>query len=186
MNSQCIAMVRENLLDIPVWKLPAGFSFHYYKPGDMDIWLDIERQADTDNTFDRQRFESTFSSRLDLLEQRMIFIFDEKGRPIATSTAWYEDDKVGLVHWVAVVPAFQGQGLAKPLLARTLERFVELGYQSAMLRTQTFRIAAINLYLKFGFVPLISSLQDTDSWREVAAKFKNLGINTGAVNAVLS
>ncbi len=185
MNSQCIAMVRGNLVNIPVYGLPEGFSFRYYRPGDMDVWIDIEKQADTHNTFDRQQFESTFNNRLDLLQQRMIFIFDDKGRPIATSTAWYENDTVGLVHWVAVVPSMQGRGIAKPLLTCTLERFVELGYQSAMLRTQTFRIAAINLYLKFGFAPLITSPQDTDNWRQTAAKFKTIGLDADAINAVL-
>ncbi len=179
-------MVRKNLLDIPVYGLPQGFSFRFYRSGDMDVWIDIEKQADTHNTFDRQRFESTFNNRLDLLQQRMIFIFDGKDRPIATSTAWYENDEVGLVHWVAVVPSMQGRGIARPLLSRTLSTLAELGYQSAMLRTQTFRITAINLYLRYGFTPLISSPSDADAWRIVAARFKTLSLNASAIDAALS
>ena len=186
MNKVNIVMVRQNLLDIPVWGLADGFSFRFYRPGDMDKWFDIERQADTAGTFDEQKFVSTFNNRLDLLEQRMIFICDGDGRAVATSTAWYENDEAGLVHWVAVVPQMQGQGLAKPLLSKTLSLLAELGHKSVMLRTQFFRIAAINLYLKCGFVPLASSQQDIDCWREVVRKFQAIGLDSSVIDRSLA
>ncbi len=40
------------------------------------------------------------------------------------------------------------------------------------LTTQTCRVAAINLYAKFGFVPVIGSERDSDIWRELEKHIK--------------
>lgn len=170
-NKINIVMVRKDLRDIPQWELPEGFSFRFYRDGDMERWFDIERASDDANKFTEELFVSTFNNRIDLLPQRMIFICDKAGKEIATSAAWYETQDVGLVHWVAVIPAYQGCGLAKPLLSRTLGLFSGFGCLSAMLRTQAFRIPAISLYIKFGFVPLICDEQHAAVWRAVRDKF---------------
>jgi len=46
-------------------------------------------------------------------------------------------------------------------------RLRELGHQHVYLSTSTARHAAIGLYLKFGFEPLIQSPEDAVVWREV-------------------
>jgi GNAT superfamily N-acetyltransferase len=186
LNEVDIVMVRDTLSDVPAWDLAEGFSFRCYRGGDMDKWLDIERQADPHNILDPGKFESTFSSRLDLLDRRMLFICDEHGRDVATSTAWYEDQQTGLVHWVAVIPALQGRGLAKPLLSHTLNRLAALGHKNAMLRTQIFRLPAINLYIKAGFRPRVSSQQHEQCWRHVSGKFRSKGLDAKVIDDALT
>ena len=58
----------------------------------------------------------------------------------------------GRIHWVGIIPAFQGQGLSKPLLSAALARLT-LDYRRAYLTTETTSYREINLYLSFGFMP---------------------------------
>lgn len=185
LNKVNIVMKRENLDDMPVWDIQAGFTFRDYREGDMDTWIEIQSFCDTNTKFGEQKFISSFNNRLDLLPGRMAFICDDKGKAIATSTAWYENEQAGLVHWVAVVPQYQGKGLAKPLLSHTLHKFTEFGCTSAMLRTQIFRIPAINLYLKAGFVPVINSQVDVDCWQAVNEKFRTNRLNGNVIDSIL-
>jgi len=150
-------MIRQDLDGIPCHELPAGFSMAWYRPGDATAWTEIHLLAYagdpvkiTPDLHSRQ-----FGTDESLLSQRQLFIEAPGGAKIATATAWFNSDyfgeHVGLVHWVAVAPAWQGRGLAKPLLRAVLLRMRELGHSKAMLTTQSTRTAAIRLYLQFGF-----------------------------------
>ena len=58
------------------------------------------------------------------------------------------------MHWVAILPAYQGRGLAKPLLAQVMQTMAVLGHRQVYLTTQRFRRAAIGLYTSFGFAEI--------------------------------
>jgi GNAT superfamily N-acetyltransferase len=58
------------------------------------------------------------------------------------------------VHWLAVLPAFQGRGLGKALMTVVCQRLRDLGHQRACLSTLIARGAALELYRQFGFRPL--------------------------------
>jgi ribosomal protein S18 acetylase RimI-like enzyme len=73
----------------------------------------------------------------------------------------------GRVHWVAILPAFQGRGLAKPLLTAVCLRLRELGHTSAYLSTSAARIPALNLYRQFGFAPVIRDEMERAVWQEI-------------------
>jgi GNAT superfamily N-acetyltransferase len=62
------------------------------------------------------------------------------------------------------VPSYQGRGLSKPLLSIVCERMRDLGHDKAMLSTSTARPVAVNLYLHFGFRPLIRHDTDRANW----------------------
>lgn len=158
-RSQRIWMFRDHLGAIPQHPLPDGFAFRWYKPGDEAHWLAIHRAADPLNTFPPERFDEQFHGDLDGLAQRQCYLLDPHGEPVGTATAWYDDvpigapdDGYGRVHWVAIVPAAQGRGLARPLMSYILTRLRELGHTRAYLSTSTARPVAVHLYERFGFV----------------------------------
>ena len=102
------------------------------------------------------QFEAEFADwALSELPRRMLFVLDAAGRAVGTATAWFVAGpaSLGRVHWVSLVPAAQGRGLAKPMLAAVLTRLQQLHPDGAMLVTHTQAARAIQMYLQSGFVP---------------------------------
>ena len=186
-----IKMSRANLEGVPEFALPAGYSLRWYQPGDEAYWLCIHLATDRYNKIDPALFERQFgvaqerglqsasasegrsgmNSALRDLGERQCYLLASTGSAIGTGTAWFTDDfegcRWGRVHWMAIIPEFQGRGLAKSLMTAICRRLRELGHDRAYLSTSTARHAAIGLYLKFGFEPLIRSEEEAALWREV-------------------
>jgi GNAT superfamily N-acetyltransferase len=165
-----VRMIRDHLEEFPLYSLPRPYTIRPYEPGDESAWFDIQAAADRYNPITPELFGAQFGSDLEMLADRQFYLCDGTTRPIGTATAWFGEEAWqgwGRVHWVAIVPAQQGRGLAKPLLAVTCRRLRQLGHQRAYLTTATARIPAIGLYLKFGFRPDIQTEQDVESWRGV-------------------
>jgi GNAT superfamily N-acetyltransferase len=93
---------------------------------------------------------------------------------IGTGAAWFDDDfggaRIGRVHWVAILPEYQGRGLSKPLLSAICRRLRELGHGRAYLATASARSRAIQLYLRFGFVPLTRNEAERAIWDQIARR----------------
>ncbi len=166
-----LTMVRDNLEGIPRHGLPVGYSMRRYQPGDKRLWEEIHRLADPYSAIAPHLFGQEFGPDESVLAERQFYLLDARQRAIGTATAWYDDDFEGVgygrVHWVAIVPEYQGQGLAKPLMAAICCRLRELGHERAYLRTSSARIPAIHLYLRFGFIPLIDGPDGLGLWRQL-------------------
>ena len=148
-------MVRDHLERIPQFAFPTGFDLRWYQSGDEAHWLRIHLDADRLNLITPELFKQQFGTASDLLQQRQCYLLFGK-EPIGTATAWFNDafrgKPYGRVHWVAILPKFQGRGLSKPLMTTICERLRELGHERAYLTTSAERVAAIHLYQRFGFV----------------------------------
>jgi GNAT superfamily N-acetyltransferase len=169
-------MVREHLNNIPHYPLPAGYSLWAYQPGDERRWVRIQALADRYNEITPALFVREFGRDPAELAARQLFLCDPTGGAIGTATAWHgkliSDQPIGRIHWVAIVPDRQGQGLAKPLIAATCWRLRELGHARAYLTTSTARVPAINLYLRFGFQPVVGSLEARRAWQVIQPQLK--------------
>ena len=168
-------MIRWNLENVPLHSLPEGYAFRWYEPGYEEHWLDIHLLADDYSGITPDTFSQQFNSHASLLPQRQCYLLDPSQRFIGTATAWFKDDPrtdLGRLHWVAIIPEFQGQGLATPFLTTVLTRMRELGHARAYLTTQTISIRAVNLYAAFGFVPLIRTPEDRCIWADLQCKLK--------------
>jgi GNAT superfamily N-acetyltransferase len=171
MNNR-IEMTRDHLRQLPLAELPPGYHIRPYTSGDHRTWYEIHLKADRYTPLTPERFHHEFGSDDTTLAARQLYICDARGNALGTSTAWFDPDGGGRVHWVALVPEVQGRALSKPLLAATCRRLVELGHQRARLITQTPRIAAINLYLRFGFRPAIADAAGAELWRGLVSQLK--------------
>jgi N-acetylglutamate synthase-like GNAT family acetyltransferase len=170
-----VKMVRESLDGIPEYSLPAGYSIQWYKPGYEIHWQTIQSLADEYNRVTPELFEEQFGADTQLLSERQCYLFDSEKDIIGTATAWLDNQgkkSLGRIHWVAIVPQQQGKGLAKPLLTIICKRLKDLGHSKIYLTTQTVRIHAINLYAKFGFVPVIDSDCDREIWEKLRQHVK--------------
>jgi hypothetical protein len=45
-------MIREDLEQIPVHGLPRHYKYHWYQPGDENLWIKIQSKADRFNEID--------------------------------------------------------------------------------------------------------------------------------------
>ena len=173
-NSQNVKMIRDTLHDIPSFAVPSSYSLRWYKSGDEENWYRIWKAADTVHpAVSADTFRRDFGQDEELLAKRQCFICDQKGIPVGTASAWFDNNykglAYGLVHWVAITQDEQGKGLSKPLLSAVLERLAALGHERALLTTQHYRLPAISLYLNFGFRPEIDGDRDMELWRTVRA-----------------
>ena len=171
-----IQMLRDNLDNIDCYNLPEGYSFQWYRKGYERFWLDIHYKTEKYEKINRERYKYEFGTNIKLLSRRQCFLFDSNNNAVGTATAWfdknYHGQRFGKFHWLAIAPEMQGHGLAKPLVSCICNRMRRLGHKRAYLVTAAPRIPAINLYLKFGFVPRIDSAKDLDIWRKLQKKLK--------------
>ncbi len=171
-----IAMKRDDLDGFPRFPLPDGYAVRWYQPGDEEAWRAIHVVADQYNTFTPDVFAEQFGTDGERLAQRQCYLVDPSGAMVGTASGWHGDaewgESCGRIHWVAIVPEHQGRGLAKPLMSIVCERLWDLGHRSAFLTSSTARLAAINLYLRFGFRPGVRNREDHDVWRQLQPQVK--------------
>lgn len=177
-------MLYEDLSNIQEITLKEGFSYRFFDGSDEDIkhWMNIEVSSGDCKTLEdaSNGFETYYRHYINALLSRCIFILNKDGLPIATSTAFFLIDPqpgrpepcdnplnipqhiTGHLHWVAMREDYKGQGLAKPLITRTMKIMHELGHKGAFLHTQTPSWLACKIYLDLGWKPFryVSSEED--------------------------
>ena len=172
-----LVLERENLNGLPQFALPDGYRFVFYQDGDRDSWIQIEVSAKELRDFQQgvKVWNDYYGGHEDILPQRMVFIENAHGEKVATATAYFDNwghdsPEIGYLHWVAVRRDAQGNGLARPLIAYTLNRLRELGYTHTKIHTQTTTWVACRLYLDFGFRPTAeNAAKNRDGWRIMRA-----------------
>lgn len=173
-----VVMLLEDLSELPVFKLPEGYVLRNFREGDKQIWAEVETAAGefTDPEKGVKQFEIEFERYNDELRQRFLILEDKKGECIGTSMGWFDDDFLfegyGRVHWVGIHPDFQGKGLAKPLVSKTME-IIKARHDKCYLTTQTESFKAIKIYLDFGFVPYLKDDTCPKAWKLMADLLKH-------------
>lgn len=174
MDDTPVLMVRENLEDLPAHALPPGYSTRAFRKGEAHLWAQVETAAGEFESAEAAlaRFVHEFGDKLDEMEDRCFFLVDgASGRVIGTATAWYDSsfrgEDYGRVHWVAILPEFQGRKLAKPLMCVVMERLKQ-SHTKAYLVTHTKCLKAIRMYLDFGFRPFHKYETCEEAWRYLA------------------
>lgn len=153
-----IWMYRLRELPITNYTLPEDYSFEFYQEGDEIEWAAIETAVsefeDVAQALDYFRIK--FAPYSNELKQRMLFVTNSSGEKIGTCSAWWKElpngNRYPLIHWLAVKPDYQGKGIAKALMNRTINLLQNLETTSSIyLHTQTWSYVAIGLYQKLGF-----------------------------------
>jgi ribosomal protein S18 acetylase RimI-like enzyme len=161
-----LAMIRDDMEHVPFSPCPPDYALRTYRLGDERRWAAIEVSAGEFPDQDRalQRFDTEFAPFPGDMESRCFILADSRGNAIGTATAWrghFAGEERGRVHWVGIVPAYQGRGLSRPLLGTVMARLAQ-DHGTAYLTTRTTNYRAINLYLSFGFAPYLMHEQDEE------------------------
>jgi ribosomal protein S18 acetylase RimI-like enzyme len=168
-----VLMIRTNLEDFPQAAPPSEFQIRTYRESDALEWVRIHELADQYNKVTLETFQHEFGYDIEAMSDRGFFIETQAGEVIGTATAWYDEDfegePYGRVHWVAIIPEYQGRGLAKPLLSAVMKRLAQ-SHDKAYLVTSSARIPAIQLYLKYGFQPFLHNVESLKAWDLVSTQ----------------
>jgi mycothiol synthase len=73
----------------------------------------------------------------------------------------------GELGWVAASPAHSGKGLGAAVCAAVVRRFISAGYRRIYLLTDDWRLPALKVYLKLGFVPFLFEAGMAARWEAV-------------------
>ena len=147
-----ISMVRPHLEGVPRRRLPDGYVLRSLAQDDEPQLAALLSSA-FEGEWDVSRVSATLTRAPDVKAVYGVF---RRHQLVATASSQHRPDRdpdAGFVHWVATHPEHRGQGLSSALLEQVLNDFDTRGYSSARLDTQPERLAAIRVYLKFGFVP---------------------------------
>ncbi len=168
-----VLMVLEKLSEFREYDFPPGFRVRHYREGDKTLWAEVETAAGEFSDFKNglARFEEEFEKFPEELKQRFLILENDMHQCIGTAMGWFGDGafgpEYGRIHWVGIHPAWQGKGLAKPLVSRAME-IIRDRYEKAYLTTQTKSYKAIKIYLDFGFRPYLQSLSCRVAWKQMA------------------
>lgn len=160
--------------------LPECFKVSKFKDeSEIADWLDICRQG----LISPESDERVFRRELQELEgpdpfRDTYFIETDTGEKIATITIvpdmW--NTGMGYIHMVACKDAYKGKGLGKFMADFALQKFVEMGKKKTFLLTNDSRLAALNTYIKAGYLPVNyideNGLDMIDRWQGVVNALK--------------
>ena len=176
-----LIMVRENGAPVPQYNLPEGYEI---QPLGVDEGIKWE-QVLLDAGFSRQDiggvFDKEFAPHSEEFDRVLMLKDCKTGQYIGTISAWFNDQwhggGWGQIHWVGLSNAYQGRGLAKPLMSAAMNMLVAR-HEHSFLVTQPIRSKAIQMYLSYGFEPYVCSQEEAEGWKEVeAALGKEIKLN---------
>lgn len=150
----------------PPARLPEGYSFETF--GELATrlgrdqaaasWAETQLSVAAFETLEEgiDYFEAVFGRYPDEAARRVLFVVDEEGNPVGTSSAWFgwdEDGKeIPILHWIATKPEVQGKGLGRAAVIQSIVLSTEIdGLKPIMLSTQTGSHVALRLYDALGF-----------------------------------
>lgn len=154
-----VVMKKDSNGYMPAISLHPEYKIAFYECGDEKDWADIEMSVEEFESSDAALayFQKEFGTAVEETKRRMLFVENAFGEKIATATAWMGklDGKLyPKIHWVAVKPAYQSNGVCKALIGEVLKQFDKLGYEEdIILFSQTWSYKAINIYYQYGFKP---------------------------------
>jgi GNAT superfamily N-acetyltransferase len=168
-SSDAVHMVLKSLVDVRKCPLPWGFRTRSLGPKDIDLWVGIWHDVG-DVQVDADTFRQSFGEDWSVISERCFFLEDENGEVVGCASAWFNNnycgESCGRVHWVAIRKKWQGRGLSKAMLSFTLQKLA-VWHSWCYLTTEWYRQAAVRLYQKFGFEPVLDDPVLARNWARV-------------------
>ena len=96
-----LLLERDLLNNIIEYPLPKGYRFEFYKNGDRDNWIEIEKSAKEFNSYAEglAAWNRYYKGKENELKCRMVFVVNDSDEKVATATAFYDingKDKTGI------------------------------------------------------------------------------------------
>ena len=148
--------------------VPVGYTLRQFNASDKDKYFALlESSGITSCSLD-------YWEKHILPEGFFVVEHNETGALVATCMASHHPTirhrRAGNLGWLAVDPKHRGRQLGCLVSAAVTARLLEGGYRRLYLGTQDFRYAAIKIYLKLGWVPLLYQKDMYKRWEAICEK----------------
>jgi mycothiol synthase len=163
-----MVLPRARFATLPAPHLPPGYTLRTFQPGDESEFLRV---------LNLQDWGAWTPERLQPWLQRIVpaswymCIHQADGRLAATAMGLDDSSDLhpsgGELGWVAADPAHRGKGLGTAVCAAATARLLQAGYRQVHLFTEHWRLPAIHIYFKLGYVPLLHLPEMYDRWRVI-------------------
>ena len=156
-----LLMRRPNLVGDPlVTKLPAGYELREAKVEDHAAMAELLTAAFSElDAWTPQIVADRLTAAPDV---DAVYVITHQGVPVATASSRHDHERFpgsGYVHWVGVLPGHTGKQLGSALMDQMLVDFRAREYRDAVLETDDFRLPAIRIYLRHGYVPITENVK---------------------------
>ncbi len=159
---------QERLGNPPACSPPEAYALRTFRAGDAADHVRLMRAAGFAD-WSRERLATDMEKCLP--DGFFVIEHSPSGRLAATAMSLQQPSAHhpfgGELGWVAGDPEHKGKGLGCAVCAAATRRLLEGGYRDVYLRTDDFRLAAIKVYLKLGYVPFLCAPDMEGRWRDV-------------------
>jgi len=158
----------ERRQDPPPVELPAGYTLRLYQPGDETRFYQVMALAGWPG-WDEAKLQPWLFR---ILPQGWFMAVHQTSNQIVASAMATHDHTwlypfCGEVGWLAADPAHTGRGLGTAVTAAVTARFIAAGYRCIHLYTEIFRLPALKIYLKLGYIPFLTKPESPGHWRTI-------------------
>ncbi|MEM7031426.1 MAG: GNAT family N-acetyltransferase [Chloroflexota bacterium] len=152
----------------PQAQVSEGYTLRTYQPGDEPNFYKVMDLAGFTNWDD----ETLAPWLLKVLPHGWFLIEHQaSGKIVATAMANHHSQKLhpfaGELGWVAGHPDHAGKGLGMAVCGAVVRRLLQAGYEHIYLNTDDWRLAAIMVYLRLGWVPFLYEADMEVRWQTI-------------------
>ena len=155
--------------------IPEGFAVVTFPELDnaVEKWLDIMQYGLSDKLEDFGYYQKCMLD-LPCYEEDKCFFVLENGKAVASITVVCNyETKQGRFHMVGSLPECRGKGVGKMLGSIGEYVLKSTGMQTAVLKTDDFRVPAIKVYLGVGFRPDLSTEDFVKRWDAIFSEIRD-------------
>ena len=159
-------------------KLPEGYTVRLCRRDELETWKVLALEEPQYVDYLTEYFDAVYADKADEFFERCLFVCDPQGKPVGTCFLWKAYGKIETIHWLHVLPEYEGLGLGRALLTEVLQRAKAEDFP-IYLHTHPHCLRAVHLYNEFGFQlvtdPVVGSR--SNDWEE-AMKYLKLYMPT--------
>ena len=150
--------------------LPEGYILRNFQAGDDAAYIALMRGAGFSTTdWNTDNLEEV----LKLAKEEGVFLVEHRASAqlVATALGWNKPSTLfpegGELGWVGGDEAHAGKGLGGIVSAAAVQKLLNDGLKEIYLLTDDFRLPAIMIYLRIGFLPVLCEPDMKSRWQEV-------------------
>lgn len=157
--------------DPPVVKIPNGYKLKAYQRGDEVGFFHLMERAG----FGKWNIKKLDEMLVKVIPNGFFFIIlKETEQLVCTAMALHSPSRLhpfgAELGWLAGDPEHKGKGLGMVVCSVVVRRLICGGYKRIYLKTDDYRLPALKIYLKIGFLPFLFKEGMQDRWKLVCEK----------------